>query len=102
MPPPGRADTSCRRGLLSPSDAHWPRLDAAKLILYPELIYRCYQGDDLLDEAVLKIAMRCYYPDEFVQLITKQGFRVLKQWGGYAAEPYGKGPELIIQFTQNG
>jgi SAM-dependent methyltransferase len=79
-----------------------PRLDAAKLILYPELIYRRYQGDDLVDEAVLKIAMRCYYPDEFVQLVVDRGFRVLQRWGGYAGEPYGKGPELILQFTWDG
>jgi SAM-dependent methyltransferase len=76
-----------------------PRMDPEKMILYPELIYRRYSGEALVDEATLKIAMRCYYPEEFLQLVTKQGFRVLRQWGGYAAEPYGQGPELIVQFT---
>jgi SAM-dependent methyltransferase len=79
-----------------------PRMDPVKLVLYPELVYRSYQGGELVDEAVLKIAMRCYYPDEFVQLIVGQGFRVLDRWGGYAGEPYGKGPELILQFTWDG
>jgi SAM-dependent methyltransferase len=76
-----------------------PRMDADKLVLYPELIYRRYQGKKLVDEAVLKIAMRCYYPEEFVQLIVRYGFRVLNRWGGYAGEPYGKGPELVVQFA---
>ena len=76
-----------------------PRMDPDKLVLYPELIYRCYQGKKLVDEAVLKIAMRCYYPEEFVQLIVRYGFRILNRWGGYAGEPYGKGPELVVQFA---
>jgi len=79
-----------------------PRLDTAKLILYPELIYRRYQGTEMIDEAVLKIPMRCYYPDEFAQLVVDHHFRVLQRWGGYAGEPYGKGPELILQFTWDG
>ena len=42
-----------------------------------------------MDETVLKVAMRCYYPEEFVQLVVGHGFRVLKRWGGYAGELYG-------------
>ena len=75
------------------------RMDHDKLILYPELIYRRYQGERLVDKAVLKIVMRCYYPEEFVQLIVRHGFRVLNRWGGYAGETYGEGPELVAQFT---
>ena len=78
----------------------WRRMDPDKMVLYPELIYRRYEDEALVDEAVLKIAMRCYYPEEFEQLIAKQGFRVLRRWGGYEGEPYGQGPELVIQFTQ--
>jgi SAM-dependent methyltransferase len=77
-----------------------PRMDPDKMVLYPELIYRRYQGEVLVDEAALKIAMRCYYPEEFVELIKKQGFRVLQRWGGYEDEVYGEGPELVIQFTR--
>jgi hypothetical protein len=55
-----------------------------------------------VDEVVLKIAMRCYYPEEFEQLITRQGFRVLRRWGGYEGEVYGQGPELVVQFTHDG
>jgi hypothetical protein len=77
-------------------------MEPEKLILYPELIYRRYQGEKLIDEATLKIAMRCYYPEEFVQLIVSQGFRVLQRWGGYNGEAYGQGSELVVQFTQSG
>jgi SAM-dependent methyltransferase len=76
-----------------------PRMDPDKLVLYPELIYRQYEGDVLKDETVLRIAMRCYYPEEFSQLILAHGFRSVARWGGYAGEPYGEGPELVIQFA---
>jgi SAM-dependent methyltransferase len=79
-----------------------PRMDPEKLILYPELIYRRYHGEAMVDEAVLKIAMRCYYSEEFVQLIINQGFRVLQQWGGYKGESYGQGSELVVQFAKGG
>lgn len=77
-----------------------PRMDAEKLILYPELICRRYEGEVLKDEAVLKLVMRCYYPDDFEQLVTAHGFKIIDRWGGYAGEVYGKGPELVIQFAE--
>jgi SAM-dependent methyltransferase len=75
-------------------------IDAEKLVLYPELIYRRYVGGTLVGESVLKIVMRCYYPDAFEKLVVQQGFRVLNRWGGYAGETYGQGPELVIQFAE--
>jgi SAM-dependent methyltransferase len=71
----------------------------SKLICYPVLSYRYYEGDALKEEAALTIAMRCYYPDEFERLIVAHGFQVLNKWGGYHGEAYGEGPELVIQFT---
>ncbi|MFX0201748.1 MAG: class I SAM-dependent DNA methyltransferase [Candidatus Hodarchaeota archaeon] len=79
-----------------------PRMNKEKLIIYPELIYRKYQGDVLKDEVVFKIAMRCYYPDEFKRLITSHEFDIINLWGGYNGEPYGEGPELVVQFEKNG
>ncbi|MCI0692275.1 class I SAM-dependent methyltransferase [candidate division KSB1 bacterium] len=75
-----------------------PRMDAAKLVLYPELIYRRYERETLMDEAILKIAMRCYYPGQFEKLIVDYGFQIMNRWGGYQNEMYGQGPELVIQF----
>lgn len=69
-----------------------------RLIVYPVLIYRYYEGDRLVDEAALEIAMRAYYPAEFTALIEAHGFRVLDRWGGYAGEAYGAGPELVVEF----
>ena len=77
-----------------------PRMNAHKLILYPELIYRRYEGEVLRDKAVLKLVMRCYYPDDFEKLVTAHGFSILDRWGGYAGEAYGKGPELVSQFGE--
>jgi hypothetical protein len=78
------------------------RMDSDRMILYPELIYRRYHGNDLLDEVVLKIAMRCYYPAEFEEVILKHGFQIVNRWGGYSGERYGEGPELVIQFKESG
>jgi SAM-dependent methyltransferase len=77
-----------------------PRLDPEKLVLYPELIYRRYEGEDLKEETVLKLVMRCYYPDQFEELIRRHAFDVVNKWGGYDGEPYGVGPELVIQFRE--
>jgi SAM-dependent methyltransferase len=78
------------------------RMDSDRMILYPELIYRRYHGGDLLDEAVLKIVMRCYYPAELEDVILKHGFQIVDRWGGYSGERYGDGPELVIQFKEGG
>ena len=64
----------------------------------PNLIYRRYHGDDLIEEVTLEILMRCYYPDEFEEVIVKHGFEIINRWGGYSGESYGVGPELVIQF----
>ena len=69
------------------------------LVLYPDLVYRRYQGNVMVDEVVSSIAMRCWYPEEFVASVRHAGFRVTGQWGGYAGEPYGSGPELIVAFA---
>lgn len=75
-----------------------PRMDKERLILYPELIYRRYEGEVVVDEAILKIVMRCYYPREFEELITGHGFSLKNRWGGYSGEVYGQGPELVVEF----
>lgn len=75
-----------------------PRMDKEKLILYPELIYRRYENEVVVDEAILKIIMRCYYPIEFEELITTHGFSIKNRWGGYNGELYGQGPELVLEF----
>ncbi len=86
------------RGCLRRYD-NCPRITADPLVCHPELIYRFYQGDQLVEEAVMPIAMRCYYPDEFLALIEQHGFRVTGQWGGYAGEIYGEGGELVVAFS---
>lgn len=73
-------------------------MDRERLILYPEHIYRLYEGEVLKEEVVHQIVLRCYYPDAFEQLIRAHGFTILNRWGGYAGEAYGEGPELVIQF----
>ena len=80
-------------------DERLPRMDLEKRILYPELIYRRWQGDAWVEVAVLKIPRRCYAPEEFAQVIRSHGFRIIHRWGGYAGEPYGEGPELVLEFA---
>jgi SAM-dependent methyltransferase len=69
-------------------------------ILYPELIYRHYNSHELTDEVVLKVVMRCYYPDEFERVIMDHGFEIVERWGGYNGERYGEGPELVLKFKE--
>lgn len=76
-----------------------PSIDKEKLILYPELIYRKFDKNKLVDKVTLKLIMRCYYPDELLDLITSHGFNISDKWGGYSNEKYGEGPELIIKFS---
>ncbi len=79
-----------------------PRLDAERLVLYPELVYRRFRGDEMVEEAVLPLAMRCYYPEDLISVIESHGFRILEKWGGYAGEAYGEGGELVIEFGLEG
>jgi hypothetical protein len=74
------------------------RIDREELVVYPDLVYRHYRGQVLVQEAVLHLAMRCYYPETFEQLILDHQYEIVNRWGGYRGEQYGKGPELIVQF----
>jgi hypothetical protein len=77
------------------------RIDVERQVIYPDLIYRRYRGDNVEDEAVLKLAMRYYYPEQFVGVVESHGFRIVNRWGGYAGERYGEGPELVLQFCDH-
>ena len=68
-----------------------PRFDPVSMVRYTELIYRLWQGETMVDEQVLKISMRCFWPDEFLALISGRGFAIVDKWGGYDGEPYGDG-----------
>jgi SAM-dependent methyltransferase len=74
-------------------------MDSEKMVLYPRLIYRKYKGDELLEEFVQRIKMRCYYPDEFKALIEEHGFQITASWGGYEGQAYGAGKELVLKFS---
>ena len=74
--------------------------DPEKQVAYTDLVYRRYRGEQLEDEAVLNLLMRYYYPDEFAAIIENHGFQIVNRWGGYAGEPYGEGPELVVQFCR--
>jgi ubiquinone/menaquinone biosynthesis C-methylase UbiE len=75
------------------------RLTADPLVLYPELVYRRFVGEEVVEEEVLPIAMRCFYPPEFLRLIEEHGFTVCETVGGYAGEEYGVGNELVVEFS---
>lgn len=76
------------------------RIETDPLVAFPQLVYRFYEDGEQVDEALLNIAMRVYYPDELVALIRGAGFEVRDCWGGYAGEVYGEGSELVVSFTR--
>jgi len=47
------------------------RLVEDPLVRYPQLVYRSLRGDELVDETVLPIPMRCFSPDEVVELAVE-------------------------------
>ena len=73
------------------------KVSSQPLVIYPDLIYRVREGAEPSEEIVFPLKMRCYFPEEFTSLFAKHGFHVVAQWGGYAGEQYGAGPELVIQ-----
>jgi ubiquinone/menaquinone biosynthesis C-methylase UbiE len=77
----------------------YEKMDPERMVLYPQLIYRKYQGDELLEEFIQPIKMRCHYPDEFRNLVESRGFQIRNSWGGYGGEAYGQGRELVIEFS---
>jgi hypothetical protein len=68
------------------------------MVLFPQLIYRKYQGDQLMEEFVQHIKMKCYWPEEFKRLIEDAGFKIIAAWGGYQDERYDQGKELVVKF----
>ena len=77
----------------------WPRMNRQKLMLYPEFIYRIYEGDIVKQKVVFKFVMRFYYAEQFEKLIADHDFTIINRWGGYAGEAYGEGNELVIEFS---
>jgi cyclopropane fatty-acyl-phospholipid synthase-like methyltransferase len=75
------------------------RIDVVNSVLYPEMIYRTYRDGVLVHEFVQAIKMKWYHPDEFRALVTSHGFEIVGEWGGYAGETYGVGPELVLEFV---
>ena len=69
------------------------------LTIYPSQMIRRFEGENVVDEAFFEITLRCYYPDEFGQLIADHGLTVTNRWGGYDGEEYGQGNELVVEFT---
>ncbi len=75
-------------------------LDVKNQILHPEMIYRRYRNNVLVDFHINPICMRYWYPDQFKKLIESKGFTITNTWGGYNNEIYGEGPELVVAFIK--
>ena len=66
--------------------------------MYPELVYRIYHEQELVEEVVQPIVMRCWHADELLDLLESDGFRLLEKWGGFAGEEWGFGNEQVVRF----
>ena len=73
-------------------------MDKERLVPYPELVYRRDAGDEVVEESVLKIAVKCYYPEELTALVESFGFELFEKWGDYMGEAYGVGLVLVVEF----
>jgi SAM-dependent methyltransferase len=77
-------------------------LEGKRLVFFPNLVYQYFVGDALIEESVMKIAMRVWYSEQLVELVERQGFEITEKWGGYQGEVYGEGPEQVIAFKLSG
>ncbi len=64
-----------------------------------KLAWEVERGEEMLEEVVLPIPMRVFYPDGFLDLIRSAGFTITGQWGGYAGEICEQGRELVVEFS---
>lgn len=71
-----------------------------KLICYPTLTYEVVKDGRIIDKTELNIAMRCYFPKQFIDIIEANGFEIEDKWGGYLSEIYGEGSELVVKFKK--
>jgi SAM-dependent methyltransferase len=72
------------------------------LIVYPEIVYRRHDATGRqIDEAILQIPMRVWYPEQLIRLIESQGFVVTDRKGGYEGEALGEGSELVVIFRHS-
>ncbi len=74
------------------------KIDLEKPTLYLDAIYRRYSAENLEEEVVGQIVLRCYYPNQLTEIIESHGFKVMGAWGGYSGEKYGEGSELVVKF----
>lgn len=72
--------------------------EGEKLVFYPNLVYQYWVEDALVEESLMEISMRVWYPNQLLDLVETNGFEITGKWGGYHNEAYGKGPELVIAF----
>jgi SAM-dependent methyltransferase len=79
--------------------ARVPSMRQDPLVIYPELIYRRWRADQLIDETRMPIAMRCWRPDEILTYLESSGFDIAGAWGGYNVEPFGQGGELVVEIA---
>ena len=73
------------------------------LTVFPEITYRRYAEDGReVGQAVLNIAMRVWYPDDLLNLISSHGFTISSKFGGYHRERWQEGSELVVAFRDTG
>ena len=72
--------------------------EGEKLVFYPNLIYQYWFDGKLIEESLMELSMRVWYPYQLLDLIEGYGFSIIDHWGGYQGESYGAGPELVVAF----
>jgi hypothetical protein len=70
--------------------------EGEKLVFFPNLVYQYWIGEEMIEESLMEISMRVWYPNQLLDLIETNGFEIIDKWGGYQGEEYGKGSELVV------
>lgn len=96
-------ETDCGQAILENGDVVKftdirQRISPDSQVMYPELVYRRYREGEFLDEHRNPICMRYWYPQQFLDLLSHNGFEIVDTWGGYDGQIYGEGPELVVSI----
>jgi SAM-dependent methyltransferase len=77
------------------------RVDLKNQVIYPKLIYYVTNKDGKTDKYYEHLAMKYYYVDQLKELLQKNGFTVINEFGYYDKCSIEEGGEIIFVCKKN-
>ena len=77
------------------------RVDLKNQVIYPKLIYYVTDKDGVTEKYYEHLAMKYYYADQLKELLQKNGFEVINEFGYYDKCSIEEGGEIIFVCKKN-